>query len=194
PTGVPTAQANNFLEISCWPNPPGSPNGQLYFNNSIDLTVPQRRFGNGGGPPFPTLTTASGAPANIAGADILLTDVISFDVRLLVPGVPPSVDPFVTLFQALFATPYTSGGYLYGNPACNPKTGPMFFDTWSSVNDALTGFPGYANWNQPGQATSIPLWNTATQSGPIIKAIQISIRIWDAKTNQTRQVTVVQAM
>jgi len=75
----------------------------------------------------------------------------------------------------------------------------MVFDTWSSVNDSLNGPIGYQQWNLPpnlqtpkNQGTSIPLWSG--QSGPIIQAIQISIRIWDSKTNQTRQVTIVQAM
>jgi hypothetical protein len=31
-------------------------------------------------------------------------------------------------------------------------------------------------------------------TNPIILALQISIRIWDAKTNQARQVTIMQAM
>ncbi len=44
------------------------------------------------------------------------------------------------------------------------------------------------------QATGTGPTSQATGSGPIILAIQITIRIWDFKTNQTRQVTIVQAM
>ena len=66
----------------------------------------------------------------------------------------------------------------------------MVFDTWSSLNDGLSN---YSQSSQPGTpGVTIPLWNGT--SGPIIQAIQISIRIWDYKTNQTRQVTIVQAM
>jgi prepilin-type N-terminal cleavage/methylation domain-containing protein len=174
---------------------------------------------------YPTLSQL-GAAGTLAGADIQLTNVVSFDVRLLVPTVAFSSvdnrDPFVTLWQAPYTTPVTRGGMNNYNsqffPA-NPR-GPMVFDTWTSLNDSLTqGY--YSTWNLPGPgvltlnpppnpipptnpnppataagtspgATSIPLWNGA--SGPIIKALQISIRIWDQKTNQTRQVTVVQAM
>jgi hypothetical protein len=95
-------------------------------------------------------------------------------------------EPFVTLFQA----PFTA--YAHGNPAFFPANanGPAVFDTWTSINDGLGN--SYATWNSPNLATSIPLWNGTT--GPLIQAIQISIRIWDQKTNQTREVTIVQAM
>ncbi|HEY7309082.1 MAG TPA: prepilin-type N-terminal cleavage/methylation domain-containing protein [Gemmataceae bacterium] len=183
----PIANAAQFLETSCWPN-----GANLYFNNPIDITDPQRRFGGGTGA-YQSLVQ-QGATGALAGADIQLTDVISFDVRLLIQGVTPGVnaaspDPFVTLFAPLLTTPVASGGYHNANPAF-PITGPLVFDTWSSINDGLGN--SYAQWNVGGQATGIPLWNGT--SGPIIQAIQISIRIWDLKTNQTRQVTIVQAM
>jgi hypothetical protein len=38
----------------------------------------------------------------------------------------------------------------------------------------------------------MPICNNGT--GPIIKAIQITIRVWDFKTEQTRQVTLVVAL
>lgn len=188
PGGIPNALAPTCLELSCWPNPA---TGFLYFNSPIDLTVPQRRFGgNMVGPIYPTpatyqTLTTQGATGGLAGADIQLTDVVSFDVRVLPMGVPvtTSVDPFLTLFDPWFSTNFT-----YSPPA--GVTG-VVFDTWSSVNDGLSTF---SQWNVPNTATSIPWWNPTTQSGPIILAIQISIRIWDSKTNQTRQVTMVQAM
>ncbi len=68
----------------------------------------------------------------------------------------------------------------------------MVFDTWSSVKDSLQD---YSQWNVNGTATSMPLWlGSLIPPAPNILAIQISIRIWDSKTNQTRQVTIVQAM
>ncbi|HWG42213.1 MAG TPA: prepilin-type N-terminal cleavage/methylation domain-containing protein [Gemmataceae bacterium] len=199
---VPAQPAGNiaqFQEISCWAN-----GANLYFNSPLDITDPQRRFGGGTGA-FTPIPQGQGV---LSGSDIQLTDVVSFDVRLLpmLPaGTPMPLDPFVTLSQA----PFT--GFQNGNPGFG---GVMVFDTWTSINDGLGN--SYAQWNTPGTtnpvpATSIPLWSsnpityntpypsgansiTVTGSGPIIQAIQISIRIWDAKTNQTRQVTIVQAM
>jgi hypothetical protein len=54
------------------------------------------------------------------------------------------------------------------------------FDTWSQQG-------AYANWGMAGTATSLPL--------PIrILALQITLRIWDDRTQQTRQMTIVQDM
>jgi type II secretory pathway pseudopilin PulG len=220
PGPVPATQMSQFLETSCWNN-----GGNIYFNGPIDTTVPARRFGmlraspagipnvpgyptsmnpypNVGYPSISQQLTALGQsnPA-LNGSDIQLTDVISFDVRILTPRVTNGIDPFVTLWQAPFTTLSTSGGINNGNPAFFPmlNTGPMVFDTWSNLEDGLAN---YSTWNLPGipglpnsspnPHHSIPLWNGT--SGPLIQAIQISIRIWDAKTNQSRQVTVVQAM
>ena len=92
------------------------------------------------------------------------------------------------------------------------KTALMVFDTWTSVNDSLTqGY--YSSWNFPGPgippatptspspptnpyppantpgtstgATSIPLWNLTAQKGPIVQALQITIRTWNKKVNKT---------
>lgn len=187
----------NFLETSCWgnplSNPPGSTPGSLYFNSPIDITDPPRRYW-GGDPIYTAIGTGLGT---LSGSDIQLTDVVSFDVRMLFQGMTTGTDPFVTLWQAPFTVLNTAGGLNNGNPSFwNVQTNlpsVMVFDTWTSINDGLSN---YSQWNTAGQATSIPLWNPNAnpQSGPIIQAIQISIRIWDYKTNQTRQVTIVQAM
>jgi hypothetical protein len=178
----PAANITNFQEASCWVN-----GANLYFNNPIDITDPQRRFGGGTGA-YSAIPQGQGA---LSGSDIQVTDVVSFDVRVLVQGMTNiAPDPFVTLHSV---TPsYYNGNPAFYNPTAN--TGPAVFDTWTSINDGLGN--SYAQWNASGQATSIPLWNPNAQppTGPIILAVQISIRIWDVKTNQTRQVTIVQAM
>ena len=177
------------LELSCWPRQFTGP-GSLYFNNPIDLTVPGRRLGQGIPLNFqPLAMRLQGLGATnptLAGADIQLTDVISFDVRVLPLGASGSPDPFVTLFQPPFTTAYKYTAPLWASD------GKRVFDTWSSVYDAQSN---YSQWNvltPPKPGTTIPFWNGT--SGPIILAIQVSIRIWDSKTNQTRQVTLVQAM
>jgi hypothetical protein len=208
-------------------NPAGVPLAPLFYPPPVWPTTPGWvPPGVGLKPIYPTLAQL-GAGGSLAGADIQLTNVVSFDVRLLVQGVTNSSnanEPFVTLWENKFTSAVTQGGMnnwnsQFYNPITN-KTAPMVFDTWTSVNDSLTqGF--YSSWNLPGPgvpppaqgpppptnpnppantpgtstgATSIPLWNLASQQGPIIQALQITLRIWDQKTNQTRQVTFVQAM
>ena len=189
--------------MSCWAN-----GASLYFNSPMDLTVPGRRAVGGSGV-YPTLASLVGnnSASPLFNADVQTTDVISFDVRLLVAGVTPvSNDPFITLFTPMnpqspvnlqtnppLLLPYGNSlvpGQAY-NPSYNMASGPMVFDTWTSLNDALASNI-YTQWNVAGAATSIPLWNGT--SGPIIQAIQITIRLWDFKTQQTREVTLVQAM
>jgi hypothetical protein len=83
--------------------------------------------------------------------------------------------------------------------------GARVFDTWSRVNTTPFAFQSPPDsdaqepWNSgymtdvspkpqlPRQATTIPLRMR-------IRALQIRIRIWDAKSQQTRQITIVQDM
>jgi prepilin-type N-terminal cleavage/methylation domain-containing protein len=216
-----TAQASPYLEVSCWQGyPPGYAPQFLYFNSPFDVTVPQRRFGmnvNG----YPNTNVAGYSPSypilfeqtsdlNMRNADLLLTDVVSFDVRVLLPAPAlPGADPFVNLFHPAFQGFNNQNSNYYSLPT-RPNL-PMVFDTWTSLRDPLAGtlaaqvppnalapLYDYSSWGQsgtlPGQVpqVSIPLW--ANNTGPIIKAIQIQLRIWDSKTQQTRQVTLVQAM
>jgi prepilin-type N-terminal cleavage/methylation domain-containing protein len=225
-----------YLEVSCWQGyPPGYTPPLLYFNSPFDVTVPQRRFGmdaNGyprtstGAIGYPTLVEQTSDP-NMQNGDQLLTDVISFDVRVLLPtsntdpspapgAAQPDTDPFIDLFHQKVQA-FNNGNVLYPAPpppglgGYTPPRGPQVFDTWTSSRDALaatlTNMPpplngyapyyDYSSWGQAGSAAqqtaqvSIPLW--ANNTGPTIKAIQITIRIWDSKTQQTRQVTLVQA-
>jgi prepilin-type N-terminal cleavage/methylation domain-containing protein len=224
-----TAQPSPYLEVSCWQGyPPGyvQPTTLLYFNSPFDVTVPQRRFGMNflglpstavaGGVGYPILAEQT-SDLTMKNADLLLTDVVSFDVRvlLLAPAVP-GADPFVNLFHPAFQGFNNQNSNYYSLPT-RPNL-PMVFDTWTSLRDPLAGtltalgpplnafapLYDYSSWGQAGIAAnqtpqvSMPLWitNAATNagSGPIIKAIQIQLRIWDSKTQQTRQVTLVQAM
>jgi type II secretory pathway pseudopilin PulG len=229
PPNQPATSAASFLEMSCWAN---TLTKSLYFNSPMDLTMPYRRFGMNPSSPagIPTTTAANGltypplanqgaaavAP-NLVNADIQATDVVSFDVRLLVsvsvnpatgmaiPANLSNADPTVSLFNPIFnvyrivsinGAPKVVNPAFY-NATSNP-TGPAVFDTWSSIADQLTGSPGYSAWSLPGHLHSIPLWNPNAQSpvlpAPIILAIQITIRVWDLKTEQTREVTIIQAM
>jgi hypothetical protein len=200
---IPKNQLGDCLDLSCWAN---TNNNNLYFNNPTDLTVPERRFGKGIPTNFTTLAQEVAAlnpqPANAAaliGSDIQLTDVISFDVRVNNPAGSEfiffgSADPFVTFFDPSYSF-FSTGNINYGSA--------MVYDTWTSVVDGLSDYSQWFNFQSqfffgfgpppsPSPATSMPMWDGF--SGPNVQAIQITIRIWDAKTNQTRQVTMVQAM
>jgi prepilin-type N-terminal cleavage/methylation domain-containing protein len=198
--GVPGNLISNFLEMSCLPDP--NTGTTIFFNNPTDITMWANRSSSGWG--GQTIYTSIPATSSLYGSDIVLNDVVSFDVRVLPlypVGVIPPVDPFVTLWDPFF------NNFTYTDPTGGNGT-VRVFDTWSSFSN---GQQNYSTWNTPGTAgTSIPFWTatpltyvypvgsgqqiTVTGSGPIIRAIQVTIRIWDFKTNQTRQVTIVQAM
>src|SRR5205814_9529755 len=77
---------------------PAAP-GSVSFNSPMDLTLPPRRLGmdlrqpaglpTGPEKTYPTLADES---ATFAGADLLLTNILSFDVRVLPRGGNDFVD------------------------------------------------------------------------------------------------------
>ena len=105
----------------------------------------------------------------LAGDDLLLNNVISFEVRLVYDG----------------ATTFTGGNAHY--PAADLSTtlqnnDPLFtgkgvFDTW--YKDAA------GNWANPSTTDSVPLRLRA-------RAVQIKLRVWDQKNKLTRQTTIIQ--
>jgi type II secretory pathway pseudopilin PulG len=113
------------------------------------------------------------------GADIVLTDLLSFDIRILRPGDPDFVDlSNMTMNNTTFSNPLTTINGL-------SSTTVKVFDTWSSIND---GTYDYTGWNAtPPSSTTVPLQAQ-------ILAIKVSIRIWDFKTEQTRQASMVVPM
>jgi hypothetical protein len=152
----------------------------LYFPNPTDLTVPQRRLGmdprrDGGWPiradlRYPTLgeDDPPGLVDSPQGADFLLSDVLSFDVRVWASG----ANRFVDLYGVNAET----------NPLFNQPTGPRVFDTWSTFQDDRYD---YSTWNVPGTPKTVPL-------RMVVPAVQITLRLWDFKTQRVRQLTMVQ--
>jgi hypothetical protein len=125
---------------------------------------------------------------SLANADALLEDVLSFDVKIYSSGsftdVPASNDP--------------TTGTPPGNPLYSTAAGVHVFDTWSNAADPTVTASGatydYSTaWNDTTstlpavQVKRIPLQMT-------IPAIQITIRLWDKKTQQSRQLSFVQDM
>jgi type II secretory pathway pseudopilin PulG len=165
PAAVPASQVGDYFGVSNRPNPAAP--GELRFNDPMDLTIPERRFGmrerRAGG--YPTLAEENPA---VGGADLMLTDVLSFNVRLMVRGIADFAD---LADLGLADNPTFAGG---------PRT-PRVFDTWSHRADDVYD---YTAWNVPGTTRSVPLRVTP-------QAVQITIRLWHRKTQQARQVTIV---
>lgn len=173
--------------ISCYRNA-----ANLTFNNPTDLTIPQNRFAMSGivpgatiakpigtsitYPAYPSVEADTGDPT-LVGTDLILNDVITFEVRVLVPSVLLSAtDPDFVSLHSLACD----------NPSINTQQYRMF-DTWT--NQKVAGYPDYTQSLAPAPFTGI--------SVPVrqrILALQITLRVWDFKTEQTRQVTIIQDM
>jgi type II secretory pathway pseudopilin PulG len=109
--------------------------------------------------------------ANLQGADLLLSDVISGEVKVLVPN--------ATDFADITPTAMRNPIFQSGNVGV--------FDTWSSMNDGVFDYSNSTSTTATPSAITVPL---ATS----IQALKITIRIWDAKTLQARQITIIQDM
>ena len=165
------------------------------FNSPDDVTIPYRRFNmtNTGLQAGPYKPLAQLVPASLyqqyAGADVLMTDVISFEVR-----------PYFALSNGTNVVSATTGAafiplsdaaltaYQNSNPSFFGATGHYVFDTWSQAPVTSENTVDYTTWATAGTATSIPLY----QSNLSLRAIQIVMRVWDYKQLQTRQVTIIQ--
>jgi hypothetical protein len=205
-------------------------NNQFFFNSPADVQFRPRRY-NHGNFPYPRFQDIPGIPLTDPriGADLVLPNVLSFDVKILDPIPTTSVDNFqnyANLNSPTGAVTLPAGGLLgqptslgpnppprlnpnrfvdigYGrnfwDPTANGGAGawtavgpfvgggnnpttPFTFDTWSTRNN---GAWNYADQTQPN--TRIPY------SYPF-NAIQVKVRLWDRKTNQTRELTIVQEM
>jgi len=223
---VPTFQDTNvnrdlLNELSYHPEntaTPPPPPPILKFNTPSDLTVPWKRMGNRtsnngppanyylGKPPANTPLFSEYTSATKQYTDIIATNVISFDVKLLTDD---QYD-YETLFTILNRNPY------FLNPAVGNYLPSAVFDTWTTdQGNAANSIPKYdlGEWNtitnkwQPSIPTSnatIPVWgcNQASANpadkkpykGIQIKALQISIRIWDQKSNSAKMFVIVQKL
>jgi hypothetical protein len=147
------------------------------------VTDPRRRFGTDG-------TTQSGTPVNFPnwnltgaflGDDLLMSDVLSFDIKVVMQNsggtgdVPALVDLPPASMNAATGVLGSSS-----NNSDFQAAQAVVFDTWCSQGP-------YASWATPGTATSLPL-------AARILAIQVTLRVWDNRTQQARQVAIIQDM
>src|SRR5262249_19561113 len=93
-------QMGQYAEVSCLVNPDPTMNQYIYFNHSNDITIPQRRFGmNANGLPSGQANNPgyygliSADDPTKSGSDLLLTDVLSFQIMPLVKKVDLTTTP-----------------------------------------------------------------------------------------------------
>jgi type II secretory pathway pseudopilin PulG len=145
-------------------------NDLSYFQTSATTFLPnspasvqfrERRFGGFAG----TYATLQAQAPSRAGADLLLTNVISFDVKVW--------DPVAFDFMDV-----GTGGGAFG--ATNNAALGNVYDTWSQRCNGTWNYADPAAYPRP---FLFP-----------VRAVQIKIRIWDARTQQAREMTIVQDM
>lgn len=172
PAGLPVNASRfpGYLSLSCEPV-----NGKIYFNSPSDLATGIRSLENDLlVPVIPQPGPDANGYPNMAGrSTLLVTDVISFDVQVLkrdpagnlrtdFEDVPHVTTPPDPAYKAVFDTKA---------PPALPPAGTYFY-----------GHP-----NALGNA-SVP----ATRDNYTVVAVQITLRVWDFKTKQTRQITIIQ--
>lgn len=188
-------------EISCRNDPdltdPLSA-GKLYFNTLADLTIPERRFAGNrtaatAGIPHVDSTdtplTPSDTYPNLAtGDDILLPNVVSFQVQIMY-RYKDAVTGNLVLTEFVDVPAGNNSRYndltLFTAPA-------RVFDTWSQKGpQLLNSLPlnsyDYSAWATAGTPTSLPLRIN-------VVGLRITIRVWDPKTESVRQITIEQDM
>ena len=198
---LPVATAAIKEEISC-------ETSTGTFNKPSDLTVPWKRMGNRTlnhlgnrvGPLFSEFVN----PSSKVNTDIIATNVISFDVKLLTDLRYDYEDLTTILSQGSYSAYPPASNYALANGNAAIRV----FDTWTTdQGNAANSIPKYdfGFWNnitgkwQPsgntlGNNSLIPVWNWTNNTGLNIKAIQISLRIWDQKSNTAKMFVVVQKL
>jgi type II secretory pathway pseudopilin PulG len=182
-----------------------------YNSNPATFNGTRLRYSDGTAtvnlPPYPTIGDEN---PGLQGSDVLLTDVLSFDVRVLLDKEAYDVAGIQERFISLHERATSSAVDPITKPYWMEETGPArpsntdlakiqpqnsfrVFDTWSQRKDDLFDYTG---WLTRGIDQTIPMYqNDNSVTKPIrIRAIQITIRIWDHRTKQSRQVSIVQDM
>jgi type II secretory pathway pseudopilin PulG len=142
----------------------------------------------------------AGLSPGLQGDDILLTDVLGFEVK-----VNWSTGTASMTFEK-FSQPGTNTDWPFDylpaqngnprNPLYNDATLPArTFDTWS-IADASSAVPPI-NWNDSVQGSPTSYNTSGTTRPPLrirINSLQIRIRVWDQAGQTARQMTIVEDM
>jgi len=191
---------NNFAAI----NSTGMRNAYdvVYQGAAVTTAVPLRDYTLVGlAPPGDTqfkplqktqLLNSSNQPAfqqSNGGDDILLENVLSMEIRAnwdvptdmrlqnMTVRAPRTGVAFDEPFDILPPSP-SGNPALFGNSVLAGANGPFVFDTWAGTDNYKFVGSGQSPLNMPLRIR--------------VKAIQIRLRVWDIKTQQARQVTLVQ--
>jgi prepilin-type N-terminal cleavage/methylation domain-containing protein len=156
--------------------------GRTRPNSLGDLTKRENRFLHDGNAPYRFLgATAAGATltGDQEGDDIVLTNVIAFDVRAFDPQAG-SAGGYIDLASGascpLGATPAPNSGL-----ATATATQKAVYDTWST-HYAFTA-PG-AGLNDASQYATSPPYNVP------LRGVEVRIRCYEPSSKQIRQITV----
>jgi hypothetical protein len=137
---------------------------------------------------FGTSVTVGSGPRVDAFID--LYDTYALYQNSATPPATPSIQPLTNFYSnnAMFYNPTPA----YTMPPMN--TLPAVFDTWSSVIDDTYNYSSWSN-SVPSGTTGQPT-NTCAMPLPNLRilAVQITIRVWDQKSQGARQYTFVQEM
>ncbi len=193
---ITSAEYPAYSEFS-FPIPSGN---QTTLNTPTTVTNPENRFGSFPSPNPSGFYNLNGVwaysegPQGLAepraGEDLLMTNVVSFDVKAIYQGFPQTLNGgandspyFGDLPPTLYAgynppqnSPYTNS--VYSNASAS--NGYVVFDTWCKTGN-------YANWSTPNTPNSLPLKVR-------VLALQITLRVWDDRTGLTRQTSLIQDM
>ena len=195
--GIPNIAAPNLDPFNLFSHYVDS-SGKVVFNQPSDVTAPWKRFGNRGVAPsslpnFFAYAADPNRPDVGNNSDLILTNVISFDVRIINDS---NLD-FLHLYEAGAGALST---YInYNVPYADTVNSKIVFDTWTmersqdplknyDLGDLSTG-----KWQPTTGGVSnykVPFWNGTT--GIKINAIQITIRVWDDKSSQARDFVLIQ--
>lgn len=150
--------------------------GTSYANSLGDLTKREHRFLRAAAFPFAFLGAATAGATfdgtDQEGEDVVLTNVIAFDVRAFEPQVGDYIDLGVGGTGLLAAAPAAKSGL-----AATPT-----YDTWSCHYEF--GNPPAAGFNDPGQYTRGPPYPVP------LRGVEVRIRCYEPTSKQIRQITV----
>jgi len=192
--------------------------GTFFFNSMADVQHRARRI-NAGGVRSPRLLNL--APGDLDGSDIMLTNVISFDVKVFDPfaykiplglpggGIASGRGAYVDIGDVI-ATP--AGGanpYPTAAAAVGDALVPVFGNTVNTLplvqallptavdntifDTGTTRFEGAPTAAGVPPTALSPLQSPPTHLFPFT-SIQITIRVYEPKSKQTRQITIIQDM
>lgn len=192
-------------DVSAYAEPQTNGRVRYRFNTPADVQFPARRFG-GTALNYRRLGAWSNNPLNNRareGTDLLCVNVLSWDIKVFDPialtagPTGPFRPEFVDLGQNQPGIRPPPGWSWNGptSPAPSAQRSNFLMPKVLDLdNDGIPDAQGYV-FDTLGNREDPNLGNlgatTAPYPGPL-RAIQIRLRIWDERTRQTREITIVQ--